>query len=57
MSRATGSEVTREAMVQYYVDAFIETIDISEYHNQELREEVRKLIREVTIEFKGEEIK
>jgi aryl-alcohol dehydrogenase-like predicted oxidoreductase len=57
MSRATGSEVAREAMVQYYVDAFIDTIDTDEMYNQELREEIRKLIREVTIEFKGEEIK
>ena len=57
MSRATGSEVAREAMVQYYVDAFIDTMNTDEMYNQELREEIRKLIREVTIEFKGEEIK
>jgi len=54
--RATGQEVKREAMVQYYVDAIIDTIDTDEMYNQEIREEIRKLIREITIEFKGEEL-
>jgi hypothetical protein len=52
--RATGQEVIREAMVQYYVDAIIDTIDTNEIYNQEIRDDIRKLIREITIEFAGE---
>ena len=51
------NDPTREAVMQYYIDAFIESVDMAEVDDEDVRREIRKLIREVIIEFKGEEVK